>query len=96
MLEPYKYLLNFDTKFHTVLYNEGEENLWTSIQPILVDALSSNSFKVERLTNDEFLTYNSKRSIVFYFPEKFSTYILARSLEVNKPNNITEKNTRYR
>ncbi|NLV77395.1 MAG: hypothetical protein GX023_10545 [Tissierellia bacterium] len=91
MLEPYKYLLNFDTKFHTVLYNEGEENLWTSIQPILVDALSSNSFKVERLTNDEFLTYNSKRSIVFYFPEKFSTYILARSLEVNKPNNITEK-----
>ena len=37
------------------------------------------------------MTYNKNKSIVFYFPEKFSTDILARSLDVMKPNNITEK-----
>ncbi len=91
MVRPHKYLLNFDKKSHTIFYNEDNEDIWTSTRSILVDVLSSNNFKADILSDEEFLTYNGKRSIVFYFPEKFSTYILARSLEVTKPNNITER-----
>ncbi len=91
MIKPHRYLLNFDEKNHTIFYNDDNNNLWTSTRSSLVDILSSNSIKTDTLSNEEFLTYNEKKSIVFYFPEKYNTYILARSLDVTKPNNITEK-----
>lgn len=91
MLEPHKYLLNFDRKTHTMFYSKHKENLWISTCPILSNVLSSSNFKTDVITDDEFFKYLKKRSIVFYFPEKFNTYILARSLEINKPNSITEK-----
>ncbi|MCF6464431.1 hypothetical protein [Clostridium sp. Cult2] len=93
MIKPDKYLLNFDEKNHTIFHNDDNNNLWTSARSSLADILSSNNIKTEILSTEEFLTYHKKKSIVFYFPEKFSTYILARSLDVVKPNNITEKMT---
>lgn len=91
MIKPHKYLLNFDEKTHTIFYNDENNNLWTSTRSTLVDVLSSNNIKTDTLSNEEFLSYNDKRSIVFYFPEKFNTHILARSLGATKPNNVTEK-----
>ena len=91
MIKPHKYLLNFDEKNHTIFYNDDNNNLWTSTCTSLVDILSSNDIKTNILSKEEFSTYNEKESIVFYFPEKFSTYILARSLDVVKPNSITER-----
>ncbi|WP_025642177.1 hypothetical protein [Schnuerera ultunensis] len=91
MIKPDKYLLNFDEKNHTIFNNDDNNNLWTSTRSSLADILSSNSVKTETLSTEEFSTYYKKKSIVFYFPEKFSTYILARSLDVTKPNSITEK-----
>ena len=91
MIKPHKYLLNFDEKNHTIFYNDDNNNLWTSTRSSLVDILSSNNIKTNNLSNEEFSTYNEEKSIVFYFPEKYSTYILARSLGVSKPNYVTEK-----
>ena len=91
MIKPDRYLLNFDEKSHTIFHNDDNNNLWTSTRSSLRDILSSGNIKTGILSNEEFLTYDDKRSIVFYFPEKFNTYILARSLDVTKPNNITEK-----
>jgi hypothetical protein len=91
MIKPHKYLLNFDEKNHTIFYNDDNNNLWTSTRSSLVDILSSNNIKTNNLSNEEFSTYNEEKSIVFYFPEKYSTYILARSLGVSKPNYIIEK-----
>lgn len=91
MIKPHKYLLNFDEKNHTIFYNDDNNNLWTSTRSSLVDILSSSNIKTNTLSNEEFSTYNEEKSIVFYFPEKYSTYILARSLGVSKPNYVTEK-----
>ena len=91
MIKPHKYLLNFDKKNHTIFYNDDNNNLWTSARSTLVEVLSSDSIQTDTLSNEEFSTYNERRSIVFYFPEKFNTYIIARSLGVAEPNNIIER-----
>ncbi|NMB27028.1 MAG: hypothetical protein GX987_03105 [Tissierellia bacterium] len=91
MIKPHKYLLNFDKKSHTIFYNDDNNNLWTSTRSTLVEVLSSDNFETHILSNEEFSTYNERRSIVFYFPEKFNTYIIARSLGVAEPNNIIER-----
>src|SRR5690554_5987198 len=91
MIKPNKYLLNFNEKNHTIFYNDDNNNLWTSTRSTLADIFYSKGINTEIISAEEYLTYNKNKSIVFYFPEKFSTDILARSLDVMKPNNITEK-----
>lgn len=90
MIKPNKYLLNFNEKSHTIFYNDKDNNLWTGTYSSLATILSSDDIEAYDISNEEFLTYNDSKSIVFYFPEKFYTYILARSLNVTKPNDITE------
>ena len=90
MIKPHKYLLNFDKKNHTIFYSDDGNGLWSNMRSNLIEVLSSNNIEYDILPHEDFLTYNGKKSIIFYFPEKFNTYIIARSLGVNKPNNITE------
>lgn len=91
IIKPHKYLLNFDKKKHTVFYNDENNNLWSSVTPVLKDVLSSKDINSEVLSNKKYSTYNDKKSIVYFFPEKFNTYIMARSFGVEEPNNIIEK-----
>ncbi len=91
MIRPHKYLLNFSNEAHTIRYTDSNKYLWTSTRSILIDALSSNSAKFSTISHEDFLACNEKRSIVFYFPEEFNTYILSRSLNVTKPNDIVKK-----
>lgn len=91
MIKPHKYLLNFDKKSHTIFHSDENNNLWTSAHSSLVSILSSNAVEANEISNEEFIKYIDNESIVFYFPEKYNTYILARSLDVSKPNSITEK-----
>lgn len=90
MIMPNKYLLNFDDKMHTFSYDDSKHGLWTNSRKILNGILGEKDIKVVDLSNDEFLTYNEKRSISFYFPEKTNTYILAKSLDVKEPNTIVD------
>lgn len=91
MIMPNKYLLNFNEKYHTLFYDDSKHGLWTNARKILAGILGSRDIKIVDLPNDEFLTYNGKRSISFYFPEKVNTYILAKALDVKDPNFIVDK-----
>ena len=91
MIRPHRYLLNFSDEAHTIYYNDNNNNLWTSTRPILKDVLSSSGVKLSIISNEDFLEYNEKRSIVFYFPDEFNTYILSKSLNISKPNNIAKE-----
>lgn len=91
MIKPDRYLINFNEKNHTIFYSDVNNNLWANSRFVLAEILSSNTTKMEVIDNDEFLQCQYNKSIVFYFPEKFSTYLLAKSLDVTKPNSITEK-----
>lgn len=91
MIKPYKYLINFSSEAHTFQYIDNDNNLWTSARSILANVLSSNSVKSKAISNEDFLKSNERRSIVFYFPENFSTFIISRSLNIAKPNYIVEK-----
>jgi len=91
IVKPHKYLLNFNEDSHTIFYSDTNNNLWTSIHSSLVDILSSNNVKTDEISNEEFIAYHDNRSIVFYFPEEYNTYILARFLDIPQPNDITEK-----
>ena len=99
MIVPNKYLLNFGQKSHplffgqknhTLFYDEYKHRLWTNSRSVLNNILGSKNIEVSELSDDEFSTYSGKRSLVFYFPEKVNTYILAKSLDVKDPNLIVD------
>lgn len=90
MIIPNKYLLNFNEKKHTLFYDDSKHGLWTNSRMILNSILGSKDIMIVDLPNEEFLTYNGKRSISFYFPEKINTYILAKALDVRNPNSIVD------
>lgn len=90
MIVPNKYLLNFNDKNHTIFYDDSKYGLWTNSRAILNGILGSKDIKIVDLPNDEFLTYNGKRSISFYFPDKINTYILAKALDVKDPNLVVD------
>ena len=90
MIAPNKYLVNFNEKNHTLFYDDSKYGLWTNTRKNLTSIFGSKDAKVEEISKDEYSTYNGKRSIVFYFPEKINTYILARALDVKKPNIIVD------
>ncbi|NLV88315.1 MAG: hypothetical protein GX021_02965 [Tissierellia bacterium] len=90
MIIPNKYLLNFNEKYHTIFYDDSKHGLWTNTQKILATTLGSEDIKITDISSEEFSTYNWKPSIVFYFPEKINTYILAKALDVKDPNYIVD------
>ncbi len=90
MIIPNKYMLNFNEKNHTFFYDDSSYGLWTNTKKTISNILGSKTIKVLDLSNDEFLTYNRKRSIIFYFPEEVNTYILAKALDVKDPNTIVD------
>ena len=90
MLNPTKYVLNFNKKNHTVFYSDEEYKLWASSKEILKQVLSSENFEIVKVSDEEYVSDFNKRSLVFYFPEDINVYILAKVLDINKPNDITE------
>lgn len=91
IIKPNKYLLNFNEDSHTIFHSDVNNNLWTSAHSSLANILSSDSVETQVVSNEDYITYHDSRSIVFYFPEYYNTYILARFLGVSQPNSITEQ-----
>ena len=89
MIAPNKYLLNFN-KNHTLFYDDSKYNLWANTKESLKKILSSKDVNMEVLSKAEYDTYNSSQSIVFDFPEKVNTYILAKALDIKDPNEIVD------
>lgn len=91
MIAPNRYLLNFDDKYHTVFHDDYKHGLWTNSKSLLSKILGEKDVKIVDLSKEDLESYNSKRSIVFYFPEKVNTYILAKAFNVKDPNLIVDK-----
>lgn len=90
MIAPNKYFLNFGNKNHTLLYDDSKYSIWENSRAILTQVLDSQTIEIEEITKDQYLKLQEDRSIVFYFPEKINTYILAKTWNVKDPNNITD------
>lgn len=88
MVRPYKALLNFSKKNHTVVY-EGDD-LWRESKDYISRAFSSKSVEVSRLKKEDYEDYLKKKSLVFHFPQRLNTYLLAKSLNIENANYVTE------
>ncbi|MCK9444891.1 MAG: YycH family regulatory protein [Tissierellaceae bacterium] len=90
MIMPNKYLLNFNEKYLTLFYDDSKYKLWTNSRKTLGTILGSKDIKTIDLSDEEFLQYKKKPSLVFYFPEKVNTFILAKALDVKDPSSIVD------
>lgn len=91
MIAPNRYLLNFNDKYHTVFHDDYRYGLWTNSKDILYDILRDKNIETLDISKEDMGSYNNKRSIVFYFPEKVNTYILAKAFDVKDPNLIVDE-----
>ena len=90
MIAPSKYLIHFDENNHTLFYDESKYTLWTDARAGLESVLESEQIQIEIIDKEDFSLYNKMRSISYEFPEKLNTYILAKALEIEKPNEIID------
>lgn len=90
MISPNKYLLNFNSKNHTLVYDDSKYGMWLTSRGSLADILSTKNVTIDTLSNGEYLNYQNEKSVVFYFPEKISTYILTKAWNIKKPNSIVD------
>lgn len=91
MIAPNRYLLNFNDKYHTVFHDDYRYDLWTKAKGVLFEVLGNKDVEIFKLAKEDIESYNSERSIVFYFPEKVNTYILAKAFNIKEPNLIVDE-----
>lgn len=90
LISPNKYLLNFNERNHTLLYDDAKYGIWDNSQKYLNELFSRKNVEIEELSKEEYIGYEENRSVIFYFAEELSTYILSKAWEVKEPNNIAE------
>ncbi len=90
MISPNKYLLNFDSDKHTVVYDDSKYGLWANSKDSLKHVFESKAIRIEKMSNEDYIDYEKDKSLVFYFPEEISTYILAKAWNIKKPNDIVD------
>lgn len=90
MITPHKYVINFGNKDHTLFYGDNKYHIWDDTKKILSQVLSSENITTEEIKRDQYLNLKEERSLIIYFPEEISTYILAKTWGVEDPNNITD------
>ena len=90
MISPNKYLLNFDQDNHTLVYDDSKYGLWASSRTSLRQIFESKTIKIENISNEDYILFEKDKSLIFYFPEEISSYILAKAWNINKPNDIVD------
>lgn len=90
MISPNKYLLNFNSDNHTVVYDDSKYGLWSNSKVALKQIFELRTIKTDEITNEDYIKYAKDKSLVFYFPEEISTYILAKAWNIRKPNDIVD------
>lgn len=90
LISPSKYLMNFGSKNHTITYEDSKYDIWVKSKVILSKVLGNDSITIEEINKDQYLNFQEDRSLVFYFPEKLNTYILAKSWDVKSPNKVAD------
>lgn len=90
MISPNKYLLNFDQDNHTLVYDDSKYGLWANSRSSLKQIFGSKTIKIENISNEDYILLEKDKSLIFYFPEEISSYILAKAWNINKPNDIVD------
>lgn len=90
MISPNKYLLNFGLKNHTMLYDDSKHKMWKNGSEPLNSLFSRKDVYLKEISHEEYLGYLQDRSLVYNFSEKINSYILAKALDVEKPNVIVD------
>ena len=90
MISPNKYLLNFSSDNHTLVYDDSKYGLWASSRTSLKHILESKTVKIKSISNEDYVEFEKNKSLIFYFPEEISTYILAKAWNITKPNDIVD------
>lgn len=90
MISPNKYLLNFGFQNHTMLYDDTRHDMWLKGSESLKYLFSNKNLELEEISNTDYSKYLNEKSIVYTFSEKTNSYIIARSLNISKPNNIVD------
>lgn len=90
MIVANKYLLNFNSRNHTLVYDDTKYGMWVNSKKSLAEVLSSKNITTKKITGEEYSSFQERRSIIFYFSDKINTYILTKAWNVKKPNNIVD------
>lgn len=90
LIRPNKYLLNFNDRNHTLLYDDLKHDIWDNTKIHLKDLLTWKDLEIEEISKEEYISYEEKRSIIYYFTESMSTNILSKAWDIKEPNNIVE------
>lgn len=89
LLRPYKVLVNFNKRNHTIKYGK-DTILWDESKDYIREGFTSRNISIEEIKRDEYKDYLKKKSIVFHFPKGLNTYLLGKSLNIDKMNSVTE------
>lgn len=90
MIAPNKYLLNFNSENHTLVYDDSKYGMWINSRKSLSDLLGSKNIEIADISHEDYLMLQEEKSIIFYFPDKVNIYILARAWDVKDPNTIAD------
>ncbi len=90
LISPSKYLLNFGSKNHTITYDDSKYDIWMNSKVLLSSILGTDSITIEEISEDQYFNFQEDKSIVFYFPRKLNTYLLAKIWDVKSTNKIAD------
>ena len=90
LISPSKYLLNFDAENHTLVYDDYKYGLWASSRTSLKQIFEAKTIEIEDISNEDYILFEKDKSLIFYFPEEISSYLLAKAWNINKPNDIVD------
>lgn len=90
LIGPNKYLINFNDRNHTLVYDDVKYGIWNNSQRYLGELFSGKNIEIKEISKEEYISYEEKKSVIFYFSQSMSTYILSKTWDVKEPNNIVE------
>ncbi|NLC02681.1 MAG: hypothetical protein GX787_00180 [Tissierellia bacterium] len=90
MIAPNKYLLNFDQENHTLVYDDSKYGLWSASKTNLKQMFESKTVEFKDISYEDYIDFENDKSVIFYFPEEISSYILAKAWNIKKANDIVD------
>jgi regulatory protein YycH of two-component signal transduction system YycFG len=90
MIAPNKYLVGIGGNNYTMVYDANKYGIWDTSKESLAGLLRSDTIRIEESETGYSPGQAVGMTVVFYFPESISTYILAKAWNVNEPNEIVD------
>ncbi len=86
IIRPYKYLINFNSRSHTVVY--VDDDLWGYSKSYIARALTNKNSKVSTLETSQYNKLLEQGSLVLNFHKDSNIYILSKFLDIELDSQI--------